>query len=205
MMTLRRTMGFAMFTTALGVAWLAGCHDQKPADQPVVLPPDAGPPPDAAPVPTTPPAPVAGPCDAVQLAALSTMFPARAKDEAPGMQADGAPICKVLPEGQSAASEVFMMQQGYCYTVIGASLPAVSELDLSLDAEPAAGIPLPPSLQGVKVPVMKDTTAGPTSVMGAKQDCYHYTLPIPAAVRVTLTSRGGSGPVAAQVYKKKKF
>jgi hypothetical protein len=204
MMTLRRTMGFAVFTTALGVAWIAGCHDQKPADQPVVVPPDAGPP-DAAPVVTAPPpAPVAGPCDAVQLAALTTMLPARAKDEAPGMQAEGSPICKVVPEGQSATSEIFMLQQGYCYTIIGASLPAITELDIDLDAEPAAGIPVP-SLQAVRVALMRDTTTGPNAVIGPKGDCYHYALPIPAAVRVTLKSRGGTGPAAAQVYKKKKF
>lgn len=203
MTKLRRTMGFVMFTTAVGIAWLAGCHDQKPVEQPVVVAPvDAGPPVDAAPPP--PPAPVAGPCDAVQLAALTTMFPALAKEQAPGMQAEGSPICNVLPEGQTAASEVFTLQQGYCYTVIGASLPAVTELDLQLLGQPGAGIPVP-SLQAFTMALMTDTTSGPNAVVGPKNDCYHYTLPIPATVRVTLKARAGSGPVAAQVYKKKKF
>ncbi|MFO0588786.1 MAG: hypothetical protein U0441_14645 [Polyangiaceae bacterium] len=203
MTKLRRTMGFVMFTTAVGIAWLAGCQE-KPAEQPVVVAPvDAGPPVDAAPPPPAP-APQAGPCDTVQLAALTTMFPARAKDEAPGMQPEGSPICNVLPEGQTATSEIFTLQQGYCYTVIGASLPAVTELDLQLIGQPAAGIPVP-SLQAVTVPLMTDTTTGPNAVVGPKNDCYHYTLPVPATVRVTLKARAGGGPVAAQVYKKKKF
>ena len=203
MMTLRRTMGFVMFASTVGIAWLAGCHDEKPAETPVVVPPpDAGPPVDAAAPP--PPAPQAGPCDAVQLAALTTMFPVRQKDEAPGMQAEGSPMCNVVPEGQTVTSEMFMMQQGYCYTIIGASLPTVAELDISLVGLPGAGIPLP-SAQAVQLPLMNDTTTGPNAVLGAKQDCYHYTLPIPGAARVTMKSRTGSGPVAVQVYKKKKF
>ncbi len=41
--------------------------------------------------------------------------------------------------------------------------------------------------------------------MGAKANCYQWPLPVPAAVRVTIKARTGTGPVAAQVYKKKKF
>src|SRR5690349_13654720 len=118
MITLRKTMGFAMLTTALVAGWAAGCDDQKKVEPPPQ--PDAGVP-DAAPVPTmtTPPPPVAGPCDATQTAALTTMMQGRAAGEAPGMQPEGAPICNVVPEGQPASSQIFTIQQGYCYTILG--------------------------------------------------------------------------------------
>ena len=205
MITLRRTMGFAMLTTALCVGWIAGCHEEKPPVEPATPIPDGGPPPDAAPVVTAPPAPAVTPCDAVQLAALTTMFAGRQKDEAPGMQAEGAPTCSVLPDGQSATSQIFTLQQGYCYTILGASLPTVSEVDMQLELDLTSGAPLPPALGAIKPILLTDTDAGPNASMGAKQNCYQWAFPIPAAVRVTIKSRVGTGPVAAQVFKKKKF
>jgi hypothetical protein len=208
MMTLRRTMVFAMLTTALGAAWVAGCGD-KPAEVPPQPMADAGA--DVAPAPTptvtTPPAPVAGPCDAVQSAAMSSMFLGRAVAEAPGMQPEGAPICNVVPEGQVATSPIFTIQQGYCYTILGGSLPPVAELDMQLEVDLAGGAQMPPALAALNIKplLMTDTEAGGTGSMGAKQSCYKWPLPIPAAVHVTLKSRTGSGPVAAQVYKKKSF
>lgn len=207
MTTLRRTMGFAVVTTALGAAWAAGCSD-KPADPPPQPMMDAGVV-DAAPPPTVtaPPAPVAGPCDAVQMAAMTTMFQGRATAEAPGMQPEGAPTCNVLPEGQPASSQIFTLQQGYCYTILGASLPAVSELDMQLELDLASGAQMPPALAALNIKpiLLTDAEAGPNGAMGAKQACYQWAFPIPAAVRVTLKSRTGTGAVAAQVYKKKKF
>jgi len=207
MTTLRSTMVFAMVTTALGAAWVAGCNE-KPADPPPQPMMDAGT--DAAPVvtaPPTPPAPVAGPCDAVQLAAMTTMFQGRAATEAPGMQPEGAPTCNVLPEGQPASSQIFMLQQGFCYTILGASLPAVSELDMQLEIDMAGGGAMPPALAALNIKpiLLTDTEAGPNGSMAAKQACYQWAFPIPAAVRVTMKSRTGSGAMAAQVYKKKKF
>jgi len=198
MITLRRTIPFAMLTTALGVAWVAGCNDQKPAEPP--------PQPSAsatvtAPPPPPPPPPQVTACDAVQTPALTSMIQARAATEAPGMQPEGAAICNVVPEGQSASSQVIMLQQGYCYTVLGSSLPGVTELDMQMDLDLAAGAALPVAIKPL---LMTDTEAGPNGSMGAKQSCYQWPLPIPAAARVTLKARTGSGPVAAQVYKKKK-
>src|SRR5262245_42467396 len=88
MITLRRTIPFAMLTAALGAAGAAGCNDQKQVDTPPQPVMDAGvdaPPPP----PIPPPTPVATPCDAVQTAALTTMFEGRKAAEAPGMQAEG--------------------------------------------------------------------------------------------------------------------
>jgi hypothetical protein len=206
MSTLRRNtvMGLAVVATALGAAWAVGCGDQKQVEQPPQPVVDAGA--DAAPLPTvTTPAPVVGPCDDVQLKALTTMFPGRVATEAPGMQPEGAPTCMFVPEGQTASSQVFMLQQGYCYTVLGSSLPPVSDIEMVLEVDLAGGATLPPALAALNInqKLLTDTDAGPTGSMGAKQSCYKWPWPIPAAVRVTLTSRGGSGPIAAQVYKKK--
>lgn len=208
MITLRRTLPFAMLTTALAAAWAAGCNDQKPADPPPQPPMDAGvDAPAPVPTPTTPPAPVAGPCDSVQLLALTTMFEGRKAAEAPGMQPEGAPTCNVVPEGQSASSQIFTLQQGYCYTVLGASLPGVTELDMQMEIDLGGGAQVPPALAALNIKpiLLTDTEAGPNGAMGAKQNCYQWAFPIPAAVRVTVTPRTGSGPVAAQVFKKKKF
>jgi hypothetical protein len=137
----------------------------------------------------------------VQLPALSSMLQARAGTEAPGMQPEGSAVCKVVPEGMAAQSEIIMLQQGYCYTVLGASLPGVTELDMQLNIDLAAGTQLQVGLQPL---LMTDTETGPNGAMGAKQSCYQWAFPLPAAARVTLKARGGSGPMAAQVYKKKK-
>jgi hypothetical protein len=209
MITFRRTMGFAVLTTTLGAAWAAavvGCNDKpaNPPPQPDAGVVDAAPPP---PTVTAPPAPVAGPCDAVQTAALTTVIQGRAAAEAPGMQPEGAATCNVLPEGQSASSQVFTLQSGFCYTVLGASLPTVSELDMQLELDLASGATLPPALAALNIKplLMTDTESGPNGTIGPKSSCYKWAFPIPAAVRVTMKPRAGTGPVAVQVYKKKSF
>lgn len=205
MITVRKTMGFAMLATALVAAWAAGCDDQKKVEAPP-QPADAGPP-EAAPPPTVtaPPAPVAGPCDGTQVAALTAMMQGRAAAEAPGMQPEGGPICNVVPEGQAASGQIFTIQQGYCYTILGASLPPVTELDMALEMDPTSGAAVPPALAAIKPLLMTDTETGPNGSIGPKAACYKWVLPIPAAVRVTLKARAGSGPAAAQVFKKKSF
>lgn len=202
MITLRRTIPFAMLTATLGVAWVAGCNDQKPAETPPQ--PSASATVTQPPPPPPPPTPQVTACDAVQTPALTSMIQARAATEAPGMQPEGAAVCHVVPEGQTASSEVFVLQQGYCYTILGASLPGVTELDMQLDLDLTGGAPALANL-GLKPLLLTDTEAGPNAAMGAKQQCYKWAFPIPGAVRVTLKPRAGSGPVAAQVFKKKSF
>lgn len=204
MITLRRTLPLAMLTTALGAAWVAGCNEQKQVEPPPQPVPDAGIP-DATPLPPPPPpAPTVAACDSVQMAALTTMFDGRKAAEAPQMQAEGAPMCNVVPEGQSASGQIFTLQQGYCYTFLGASLSPVAELDMQLELDPGSGTALPPPFN-LKPVLLTDTQAGPNGAMAEKQNCYQWPLPLPAAVRVKLTARTGSGPVAAQVFKKKKL
>ena len=45
---------------------------------------------------------------------------------------------------------------------------------------------------------------GASAAIGAKQNCYSVAFPIPAPAKVVVKARQGSGPVAAQVYSRKK-
>lgn len=153
---------------------------------------------------TAPPAVSAAPCDAVQSQAFGTMLQARAKDEAPGMEADGAPLCAMVPEGQTAASATMMLQPGYCYTFLAQGLPNVQEVDISVSVDFSAAAPAIPALAALKAPIATDSTTGVMAAIGPKKDCYQWPWPLPAAVKVEVKARMGSGPIAAQAFKKKK-
>src|SRR5262249_12305322 len=153
-----------------------------------------------------PPTPASGPCDGTMTLAVTNMIQARAAADAPKMQPEGTVVCGVVPEGQTFSSPTIMLQPGFCYTVIGQAVPNVTDLDMQLELDLAGGGSLPPALQSLQLkPVLAvDTDNGPTSTIGAKQNCYQWAFPIPAAVKITLKARTGAGPVAAQLYKKKK-
>jgi len=165
---------------------------------------DAAPPPPPAPtVDASAPLTQAGPCDPVQSLAMSTSLQARAPGEAPGMQPEGQATCGVVPEGQSVTSAPFMLMQGYCYTFLGQSLPPVTEVDIQLVPDVSAG--LPPALATMaNQPLLVDTETGDKAAMGAKQACYQWPWPFPLQGKLIVTARAGSGPVAAQVFRKKK-
>lgn len=146
-----------------------------------------------------------GPCDDVQTLALTTMFKSRAPSEAPGMQAEGGLICGTVPEGQTLSSPTFMLQPGFCYTFLAQGLPLVSEVDAQLEMDLTGG-GVPPALAAFNLkPVLAvDMDTGPQTSVSAKQSCYAWSFPVPAAAKLVIKARTGSGPVAAQVYKKKK-
>jgi hypothetical protein len=156
---------------------------------------DAGPPP--------PPPPPAQPtaCDATQSAALTTALQAREKAEAPGMKAEGGSTCMVASEGQTITGPTIMLEQGHCYTVLAQGFPPVTEVDLQLVLDPA--IPLPAGMQPV---LAVDTETGLNSSIGPKTSCYQWTLPLQGMAKVVAKARTatGPGPIAFQVYKKKK-
>jgi hypothetical protein len=189
----------------LGVAMaVLACGNNKP-DAPA---PASGPPPLPPVVDAGPPPASFAPCDAVQSSAMTAALQARAAGEAPGMKPEGAALCGVVGEGGEVASAPFMLEQGYCYTVLGEGLPPVVEVDmvLKLDLQPAAGMPvLPPLVALGQSPLMVDTMQGLHAGMGMKNGCYQWTLPLPAQAKIVVKSaKGGPGPVAAQLYKKKK-
>jgi hypothetical protein len=190
----------------IGVATIGCGSEPEFAEQPT---PDAGPPPppppaitdagtaDAAPTGTQP-------CDGTMTLAVSSMFEGRRKAEAPNMEPEGSAICHVVPEGQEASTQTIMLQPGYCYTILGQALPTVTEIDLKLVLDPVAG-GLPPALAalGGNPLLAQDTLSGNVTSIGAKKDCYRWAFPAGGPTKLLLKARTGSGPVAAQIYKKK--
>lgn len=146
-----------------------------------------------------------GPCDDVQTLALTTMFKSRAPSEAPGMQPEGGLVCGTVPEGQTLSSPTFMLQPGFCYTFLAQGLPLVSEVDMQLEMDLTGG-QIPPALAAFNLkPVLAvDMDTGPQTSVSANQSCYAWAFPVPAAAKLVIKARTGSGPVAAHVYKKKK-
>jgi hypothetical protein len=203
----RATTSFVLASALAAVA--AGCGGE-PEFAPQPGPPDGGvdaaPPPAPTPSVVAPPPPTSGPCDSVQSLALTTMFQGRAASEAPGMQPEGAVICGNVPEGQTVASQMFMLQPGFCYTFLAAALPTVTEVDLQVELDLAGGGGVPPALAALNLkPVLAvDTDTGAQASVSAKQNCYQWAFPVPAAVKMVVKARTGTGPVAAQAYKKKK-
>jgi hypothetical protein len=206
MMTAKRYLSVAV-VFGLVASMSIGCGGE-PETPPQPGPPDAGPPPpppppvDAGVVAV--PAPQVTGCNAQESLSLTGMLQGRAAAEAPGMQPEGSPVCSVVPEGQTVAGQTMVVQQGFCYTFLGQALPGVTELDMQVELDLVGG-GIPPALAALAAkPVLQvDSETGVVSAIGAKQNCFKWALPIPAAVKLVLKPRAGSGPVAAQAYKKK--
>jgi hypothetical protein len=166
------------------------------------------PPPPPPPATAVAPAPQSTPCDPVQTLAMTTTFQTRANAEAPRMKPEGAPVCAVLPEGESTTGQPFMLEPGYCYTFLGQSLPPVADIYVEVKAEPpAAGgsLPIPPQLSGAfqSQTVVIDNEFGDKVSLYSKKDCYQWALPLPVTAKLVVKAAKGSGPVAAQVYRRK--
>jgi hypothetical protein len=201
----RRIMGMALkqipgVILAALVTACGGCGSPPPpAPMPRPMPP---------PMPVAP-MPQAGPCDQAQSLATSTSMQARAAAEAPGMKPEGAPICGVVAEGQTVVSPMFILEPGACYTFLGQSLPPVGQMEMILqfDATSAAGPFLPPAMAGMagmaQSTLLVTTAPGERVSMADRQTCYRWGFLMPATVKLVLKARAGSGPVAAQVFKKK--
>jgi hypothetical protein len=86
------------------------------------------------------------------------------------------------------------MQPGKCYTVVGAGMPTVTQLDLQLVAQ----TPIP----GMAPVIAQSSTQGSQAVIGKKPDCYKWAWPVGAPVNVVVKVTAGSGYAAAQVYEK---
>ena len=105
----------------------------------------------------------------------------------------GSPLVGNFGQGSTLEATV-QLSPNKCYTVVGAGLPPVSELNIQLVAvSPIAGM----------APVLAaDSDSGPQAVLGRKPNCYKWAWPMGAPVKVVLTVAGGSGIAAAQVYEK---
>ncbi len=132
--------------------------------------------------------------DAASAAAATQLLGALATQHAPGAKAVGTAIAGNFQQGQVLESQV-QMNPGKCYTVVGAALPTVQNLDIEL-------VPLMP-VPGLASPVMAaDQTQGPTAVVGAAPNCFKWALPVGGPMKVVVRVSAGQGMAAAQVYEK---
>jgi len=145
-----------------------------------------------------PPNPTGGPAtplDPTAAAAASQALDLSAKQQAPGAKAVGGTLVAGQFQQGQTLEVTFNAQPGKCYTVVGAGLPNVQNLDLQI----VATAPLP----GLGSPVLAvDQTTGPQAVVAPHPNCYKWALPMAAPLKVVMTVSSGSGMAAAQVYEK---
>jgi hypothetical protein len=154
---------------------------------PGALPPAALP-------PTAPAAPLATPIDPSMAAAVQPVLTQLASTKAPGgAKPIGSLMAANFQAGQQLEAQV-QMEPGKCYTVVGAALPPVAELDVKLIAvTPLAGM----------APVLAvDNTTGAQAVLGEKPNCFKWAWPIAAPVKVVVAVTSGQGLAAAQLFGK---
>lgn len=118
-----------------------------------------------------------------------------AKDQAPGAKpVAGTALSGNFQQGQTLEAD-FQAQPGKCYTVVGAGLPPIQDLDVQI----VTVSPIP----GFGSPVLAtDKTTGPNAVAGEKPNCFKWALMVPASLRVVVSVKSGQGVAAAQVYEK---
>jgi hypothetical protein len=160
-----------------------------PTQPPAALPPAGGVLPG-----TAPSAPLATAIDPSYAAAVQPVLTQLGSTKAPaGAKPIGSLMAANFQQGQALEAQV-QMEPGKCYTVVGAALPPVTELDIKLVAiTPMAGM----------APILAvDNTTGPQAVLGEKPNCFKWAWPIPAPVKVVVTVTGGQGLAAAQLFGK---
>ena len=147
------------------------------------------------PVATTATGPTATPLDpATAQIVTSLLAPIAATAAAPGAKAVGAAIAGNFTQGQSLEQTV-QMNPGKCYTVVGAGVPTIQNLDIQL--VPSLAIPgLPAAV------VASDNSVGATAILGQQPNCYKWALPMGGTMKIVVTVSAGQGMAAAQVFEK---
>lgn len=111
-----------------------------------------------------------------------------------GAQAVGGAVVGNFQAGQ-CMDTVINVNAGKCYTVVGASIGTVGDLDVELI--PQLPIPIPGVPEQV---IAQDQTDGPTAVLGGKPNC--WTAPIPGTMKMRVRVASGQGMAGAQLYEK---
>ncbi len=197
--------------TVLLLLGTAGCPDDPVV--PVTPYPDGGL--DAGYYPPPPPPPVdagygpvaAQPCDGNIHLALQMAIKAReAQDLGRGMTAESNYSCQVVPEGGTLSIPV-TLQPGHCYSFLGASYPNVSELDLVLKPNVGganlAAMPFLTPFLAMAV-LAQDGESGPLATVGKGSACFTNPFPFAGPAIIEAKARTGAGPIAVQVYSKRK-
>jgi len=147
------------------------------------------------PIPVNNGGPKATPLDAASSGAATQALDVLAKQSAPGAKAvPGTVLAGNFQQGQTLET-TFQAQPGKCYTIVGAGLPAVTNLDLQ--------IVTPSPLPGLGSPILAtDQTSSPNAVVGAAPNCWKWALPAGAPLKMVMTVSAGQGIAAAQIYEK---
>jgi len=166
------------------------------ATTPVATAPPAGTVPGAIPgVATTAQGPLATPLDpATAQVVTAAIGPLAATAAAPGAKPVGAAIAGNFLQGQSLEQTV-QMNPGKCYTIVGAGVPTITNLDIQL--VPSISVPgLPAAV------VAADSSQAATAIVGQQPNCYKWALPMGGTMKVVVTVSAGQGMAAAQVFEK---
>ncbi|HEY3495476.1 MAG TPA: hypothetical protein VGK73_12355 [Polyangiaceae bacterium] len=133
--------------------------------------------------------------DATAGAAIQPLLNELAKKETqPGSKPIGQTLVGNFQQGQSLDVPI-QLTPNKCYTVVAASLGAVTEVNIQLQLV----TPIP----GAAPVLAIDQDSGPSAVLGKKTACYRWMLGvIPAPAKVVVQVAGGSGLVVAQAYEK---
>jgi hypothetical protein len=132
--------------------------------------------------------------DPTAAAAATQLLTPLAAQNAPGAKALGAAIAGNFQQGQVLETQV-QMNPGKCYTVVGAAVPTVTNLDIEL-------VPLMP-VPGLASPVVAaDQTQAATAVVGAAPNCFKWAWPVAGPMKVVVRVSAGQGMAAAQVFEK---
>jgi hypothetical protein len=146
-------------------------------------------------VATTTTGPAATPLDPATAQVVTAMIaPLAASAAAPGAKPVGAAIAGNFGQGQSLEQTV-QMNPGKCYTIVGAGVPTITNLDIQL--VPSIAIPGMPAAV-----VAADSTQGPTAIVGQQPNCYKWALPMGGTMKVVVSVSAGQGMAAAQVFEK---
>jgi hypothetical protein len=116
-----------------------------------------------------------------------------AGNDARGMQPEGSAFAGNFQQGQTLEQSL-QLEPGKCYTVVGAGGPGITELDVTIVAQPAPIIP--PQV------IAQDNQTGPNATLGGGGNCFRNPSPVGIPAKVVLTARSGGGMAVAQIYKK---
>lgn len=160
-------------------------------------PPPGTPPPATTPPPSNPP-PAAGgqaqPVDPSMAAGAQQILNGLAQQKAvAGSKPVGSALAGNFQQGQILETQI-NLQPNKCYTVIGAGLPPIGEVNVKF----IAVTPIP----GSAMILAQDQGTGSQAVLGEKPNCYKNPTPIPIPVKMVLEVASGSGIAAAQLYEK---
>ena len=154
--------------------------------------------PSAAPAPsivTAAPGAPAQPVGASAAALVTVALAPLAKQYAPGAKPVGTPSAAMFQQGQVFETQV-QMNPGKCYTVVGAAVPTVQNLDIQL----VPTITLP----GFAAPVVaEDKTQASTAIVAPAPKCFKWSEIVPSgSMKVIMRVSAGQGLAAMQVYEK---